>query len=145
MELAKSGYYLFTGVIKRLYWLAPTLLADPFDIAERWFGVMYEAPWWLVWVLVGIGIFIATLITYHDLRLENIKLEQSPKTNIKLQPRKFIDYNLLDNIKTEVRRVHGHHDDAGILHDAEEGWDYNAIPMRICSRCFKPRNKKGAW
>ena len=59
-----------------MYWLLPALLLDPFDLAERLFKVNYDVPQWLAWVLAGFGIFIAMLLTYHELRMQKVTLEQ---------------------------------------------------------------------
>ena len=50
------------GIIKRLYWLAPTLFLDPFDFAERYWGIMYNPPQWLAWVLLTIGFVVGLVV-----------------------------------------------------------------------------------
>jgi hypothetical protein len=60
---------LLWGILKRLYYLIPSLLLDPFDFVERWFKLMYKPPEWLFWVLLAGGLFIATFLAYHELRL----------------------------------------------------------------------------
>ncbi len=74
--MVESARQYAKGVLKRLYWLAPTLFLDPFDIAERYFGIMYSAPQWLVWVLLVIGFLIAGGLTYHELRAQKCTLEK---------------------------------------------------------------------
>ena len=56
-------------VAKRLYWLLPTLLTDPFDLVERVFHVSYEVPIAATWALIGAGFLLATLFAYHDVRM----------------------------------------------------------------------------
>ena len=68
VELLKSCGYFFLGILKRIYWLIPSILSDPFDIAERWFGVIYTAPPNTFWVLLFIGFFIAAFLTYNDIK-----------------------------------------------------------------------------
>jgi hypothetical protein len=53
---------------KNLYIFLILLLSDPFDLPERWFGVNYQLPSWLFWVLLGIAIGLATWRTIKDTR-----------------------------------------------------------------------------
>src|SRR4030043_1730793 len=75
--MVKSLGSFIIGILKKIYWLLPSLLSDPFDIAERWFGINNYAPQWLFWVLIGLGLFIASFLTYNDLKkkLDEIKEE----------------------------------------------------------------------
>ena len=75
MEILKSTGLLFGGILKRFYWLIPSLSSDPFDISERWFRVTYEAPWWMFWVLLFCGFTVASILTHHELRREKVTLE----------------------------------------------------------------------
>ena len=61
------GTFTF-GIFTRMYWLLPSLASDPFDIAERWLGMNYDAPQWLFWVLLGVGLFVAAFLTYNDVK-----------------------------------------------------------------------------
>jgi hypothetical protein len=63
----KSLWSFIVGILKKIYWLLPSLVLDPFDLAER-FGVNYDAPRWLFWVLLGVGLFISAFLTYNDLK-----------------------------------------------------------------------------
>jgi len=65
------------GTIKRIYWLLPSLLTDPFDFAERWLKVNYTAPSYMFWILLFIGYLIASVLTYHELREQKRKLEKT--------------------------------------------------------------------
>jgi hypothetical protein len=78
MELLKSLRFLIIGVLKRIYWVLPTLLLNPFDIVERLFNVSYEVPQWTIWVLFAAGWAVAILLSYHELRMQKIALEKSP-------------------------------------------------------------------
>jgi hypothetical protein len=51
---------------KNLYIFLILLLSDPFDLPERWFGVNYQLPSWLFWVLLGIAIGLAAWRTLED-------------------------------------------------------------------------------
>src|SRR4030043_140158 len=93
MELLRSLQFLSMGVLKRIYWLLPTLLLDPFDLVERLCKVSYEVPQWAIWTLFSLGWAIAITLTYHDLRMQKINLEKPPnwieaykKTHRKLPP-----------------------------------------------------------
>jgi hypothetical protein len=66
--LATSTRQLAWGVVKRLYWILPSFLTDPFDIAERWLKVTWEPPQFLFWLLLGIGLSVAVVLTYYDLQ-----------------------------------------------------------------------------
>ena len=76
MELLKSLRFLINGVFKRIYWVLPTLILDPFGVAEKLLNVNYDVPQWAVWVLFVAGWAIAIILTYHDLRMQKAALEQ---------------------------------------------------------------------
>ena len=69
MEFFKSIGLLSLGILKRLYYLIPSLFSDPFDVLERWFNVIYEPPQWMFWVLLVAGLCIAIILAYHELRM----------------------------------------------------------------------------
>lgn len=79
MELLDSTRELLWGIIKRLYWLIPSLFTDPFDFIERWFKINYEPPPYLFWMLIGMGLAIATVMTYNDLKKQNASLHSQIK------------------------------------------------------------------
>jgi len=76
MEYLKSLGLLLLGIIKRLYYLIPSLFTDPFDFLERWFKVNYESPQWLFGVLLSLGIIIAIALAYHEIRMQKVSLEK---------------------------------------------------------------------
>ena len=102
----------------------------------------YETPQWLVWVLIALGFIIAATLEYHNLRKNNILLEQEPKTAIRLQPRKP-DYGIVSSLSNQMTNKHGHTDSAGIESDYRSGIDTNDILKRDCTKCGKPRNQRG--
>ena len=74
MEFFRSIYIYSRGILKRIYWvLLFFLFSNPFNVAERWFGVRYEAPSYLVWVLLFIGFCFASFFTFHSLRKSIVK------------------------------------------------------------------------
>jgi len=75
MGFPKSLGLLLLGVLKRLYWVVPSLFTDPFDFMERWFKMMYQPPSFLFWLLLSLGLILAIALTYHELRMQNIKVE----------------------------------------------------------------------
>lgn len=76
MVFIKSIGLLLLGVLKRLYYLIPSLFSDPFDVLERWFKVIYEPPQWLFWVLLSVGLAIAIILAYHEVRMQKVNLER---------------------------------------------------------------------
>jgi hypothetical protein len=78
MEILKSLRLLVIGVLKRIYWILPTLVLDPFDFAERLLNVSYDVPQWAVWVLFAAGWVVAILLSYHELRMQKVALEKPP-------------------------------------------------------------------
>jgi len=76
MELFKSLRLFILGVMKRIYWLLPTLILDPFDLIERLLNVNYDIPQWAIWTLFTIGLMIAIILTYHELRMQKTALEK---------------------------------------------------------------------
>lgn len=72
MELLKSIRFFLWGIIKRVYWILPTLILDPFDLLERLFNVNYQVPQWSIWSLFSLGWFIAMVLTFHELRMNKI-------------------------------------------------------------------------
>lgn len=76
MDFLKSIWFLLFGILKRIYWLLPALLLDPFDLAERLFKVNYDMPQWGAWVLASLGVFVTIVLTYHELRMQKVALER---------------------------------------------------------------------
>jgi len=83
MELLKSVSLFFLGILKRIYWLLPTIFLDPIDVVRRLFGVNLNLPQWLNWILFILCWFIAIILTYHELRKQKVGLEK--RANPKLQ------------------------------------------------------------
>jgi len=54
--------------IKNLYVLVILFISNPYDIAERWFGLSYQPPPFLFWVLLGVAVCLAIYLTYRSLR-----------------------------------------------------------------------------
>ena len=76
MELFKSLRLFVIGILKRIYWILPTLVLDPFDFIERLLNVNYDVPLWAIWTLFTIGWMIAIVLTYHELRMQKVALEK---------------------------------------------------------------------
>ena len=76
MKLLESLGLFLRGIFKRIYWILPTLLLDPFDLLERLWGISYEVPQWAIWTLFAIGWLIASLLTYHELRMQKVALKK---------------------------------------------------------------------
>lgn len=81
MELWRSLYLFFWGILKRSYYWIPALLLDPFDIYERYksalpsewqINIAVPNPWAISAFLV---LFLwAAILTYHELRREHQRL-----------------------------------------------------------------------
>ncbi len=68
MKVLQYACLFILGFLKRIYWTLPTLILDPFDLAERLFNVDYNIPLWAVWSLFALGCMTAFVLTYHELR-----------------------------------------------------------------------------
>jgi len=148
MEFIRSLQQLAWGVVKRLYWLVPSLFTDPFDLLERWFGMNYQPAEWLFWLLLSFGLLIAIALTYHELRMQTAKLaqERKVKSSITSQLEKRLtgdDQIALMNLNRQMNALHGHDDYFAIRADYKSGIDMNDILKRDCTRCGRPRNKRG--
>jgi len=75
MNHIKSLGLLLRGIATRIYWLIPAIMSDPWDLAERWFGIKWNPPVWLGWVLLATGLFIAIFLAYHELRMQKLAFE----------------------------------------------------------------------
>ena len=138
------------GVIKRGYWLFVSLVTDPFDIAERVFNMTYEPPTWTFGLLLGIAVFIAGFLTYHDLRKEVQVAIDKPITVVKnvLQSKRKMrhdDWIVKMDLCSQMYEKHGHSDDSGIVKDILDGIDTNEILQRNCTKCGKPRNQESGY
>ena len=149
MQFWQSFWYFVWGTIKRLWALLPAFLADPFDIAERWFRVTYQPPDWIFWPLLVLGLLFAAALTYHELRMQKVELEKASlasTTRTVMGPRaKRLygdDYSVLVNL-CEQARSYGHNDDEAIKRDLLHKVDPNVILKRDCTHCGKPRNRAG--
>jgi hypothetical protein len=115
VDLFRSLGKFLLGILKRIYWLLPLLLSDPFDILDKW-GIKVVLPSLLVWILTGLGFFIACFLTYHELRLQSNKyqkeiitqewkyrrkllIKQRESTNLKNIP------TLLNKMRVQIQKI----------------------------------------
>jgi hypothetical protein len=75
VKFAYSFKLFITGTLKKVWFYLPPLVLDPFDIAERVFGINWIPPNWLAWTLFALGWVVAGAKTYHELRESKLKLE----------------------------------------------------------------------
>lgn len=75
-QFLESLKLLSWGFFKRIYWLLPTLVLDPFDIIERLTGWEYNMPIYIIWLLFSTGCLIAITLTYHELRIKTSNTTQ---------------------------------------------------------------------
>lgn len=107
---------------KHIYTFFILFASDPFDIAERWFDVIYQPPFWLFYVLLAVAIGSASWLTVLDLRrikrqvaIERIpNLLRSMSRHLRMKVQKMIKstYNLnemgiLGEIVKKCTRVYG--------------------------------------
>lgn len=85
MEFAASAVSLLWHTSRRVYTLIPALLLDPFDIAERYFGLMYEVPIPVIWGVFSVGVFVAVALAHHDIRMGKKRLEQRSEQKTDIQ------------------------------------------------------------
>jgi len=148
MEYFRSIGSLCWGVLKRLYWIIPGLVTDPFDVLEKW-GVRMNVPPIVSWTLTGLGFFIAVLLTYHEQRMNAIMAVQerdSLKKQVVRPPRGKLDahdHTVISNLNSQMWDLHGHGDEDGIEKDYQNNIDTDLILERKCTHCGKPRNKLG--
>ena len=149
MEFLKSVGLFFLGVFKRLYYLIPSLLSDPFDVAERWFNVMFEPPEWLFWVLLSVGLLVAISLAYHEVRMQSVRFDESSKgtllTLTKPKGRYLSSSHRITlwEIEQQMELVHRHSDHDGLEADIRDGVLVGDLMKRNCTRCGKPRNQEG--
>lgn len=77
---------LTLGIGKRAYWLLPVLILDPFDLLEALFDVHYDPPQWAVWALFGLGLFVASGITYNEARTQSKRRSSQPLEILRSSP-----------------------------------------------------------
>jgi hypothetical protein len=149
MEHLHSFRSLCWGVIKRLYWIIPGLVTDPFDVLERLLGVHMNVPPSISWILVGLGFLVAVLLTYHEERMRAVIATQELaiyKKQVVRPPRGKLtatDYFVIDNLNSQMWDLHGHGDREGIMQDYQNNVDTDIILERKCTQCGEPRNKQG--
>ena len=51
--------------IKHLYPVVILLVSDPFDIADRWFGMTYKPPQYIFWVLLAVATVASILLSFR--------------------------------------------------------------------------------
>lgn len=86
MFIFESVRFFSWGVLKRFYLWMPPLLLDPFELYEEF--VAPHAPDWAperiavadewTWIPMGLLVFWAAAMTYHELRVLSVKLARSP-------------------------------------------------------------------
>ena len=96
-----------------------------------------------------LGWLVAILLTYHELRMEKVGLEQKVRTTKRtmvLPPKRRLQLNesfVLDNLVEQMLTKHGYDDRNGIELDLARNRNQSEIMEDNCSICGKPRNQKG--
>lgn len=125
--------------------LIPAFFTDPFDFAERWFGMTYTVPPYLFWVLLIISLVVASFLTYRELYVEAAK-KDTPAVTLQRKTRlSWAHRETLRDIETQMEEIHGHSDPYGLEADMLDGVLGGDLMKRPCHRCGKPRNQKGDY
>jgi hypothetical protein len=66
MDYLRSFAILLCGVLKRFYFLLPSLIFDPFDIAERVFRVTYSPALWMFLGLLLVGLIVSIIMSVRE-------------------------------------------------------------------------------
>lgn len=69
------------GVVRRFYLMLPPLLFDPFDLLNIFWGIEYRPSQWVAWPIFAAGLFLAGLLTYHDLKSRPTLADSSAALN----------------------------------------------------------------
>jgi len=72
MKVIQSAFLFILGFLKRIYWILPTLILDPFGLVERFFNINYDIPLVAIWSIFALGCMIAFVLTYNELRVGNV-------------------------------------------------------------------------
>jgi len=79
MDYLKSTGLLLFGIIKYFYLYilqaVMLILSDLTGLLDRYFGKSYNIAQSVLWILVGVGLFVAIILTYHKLRMQKVALE----------------------------------------------------------------------
>ena len=143
MGVLRSAWLFLCGVLKRAIWYVPPLLLDPFDVAERVFKVDWIAPQWLALSLFLSGWAIAIVLTYHELRIQNVSLEKEIGKKSGMPVLRGIVYRrpnykqsaVLIDIAETMRKIHGHSDDSALEQDYLDGVLPSDLLGRSCTVC----------
>jgi hypothetical protein len=154
VEYLKSLGLLVVGIFKRVYTLLPAFLSDPYDILERWFGLTIEAPNWLSWLLLSLGLLVSASLAYHEVRMRSVGLELDlarkdkliSAPNRVLRPKKrlgYYDKMAITQIEELMQRQHGHCDIDVINAEVLSDKTISEIMDSDCTMCGKPRSGTG--
>lgn len=95
MKAKKYVFLLVIGFLKRIYWILPTLILDPFDIAKKLFDINYNVPLIVIWNILAVGCMIAVALTVRDIRNRTV-IEYFSK----LRDFKFFDKEIIKAIQS---------------------------------------------
>jgi hypothetical protein len=109
---------------------------------------MIEPPEWVFWVLLSMGLLIAILLAYHEVRMQSVRLEielsKKPITTLRPRTRLSTSHRMtLIDIEQQMESIHGHSDPFGLEADIRDGILTGELMQRNCHRCGKPRNQRG--
>jgi hypothetical protein len=101
-------------------------------------------PWYIVGLVVGIGLIVYGLVTNNS-NLIGVKTRAKERLRINggsesISPE---DANLILVMSIELDSIHGYNDLTGLFADRASGVPLNELKTRPCSQCGIPRNQRG--
>ena len=99
MEYLESARAFSWGVVRRFWWMLPAALVDPFDLLNLFWGISYRPNVWVVWPVFSAGLFVAGLLTFHDLRMKGS--QAAPDTDDVEQVARLLREQHLDTVLLE--------------------------------------------
>ena len=146
MARQNRAWRAFTKSVARWWWL---LVAGGLGGVQTVLSLagLTPAGSWAIGAGVAIGcLVIAMYLAYRDLYISTSiqwKIEKPP--NLRRRTLTYRERLQIDRLNGQMGGIHGHDDRDGIELDAIEGWDWDDILQRKCSRCSKPRNEEGGY
>jgi len=144
MEYCRSFILFCQGVLKRIYWLIPAFVTDPFDVLDR-LGVYMNVPPAISWSLVVLGFLVAIILTYHEQRMLGQRVTVGAN-HLTLTPRNQLTLSetyVLSDLVSQMQTRHGYDDHNAIELLLRKNIPADEIMNGNCSICGKPRNKRG--
>jgi hypothetical protein len=72
-EWLKSARSFGVGMLRRFWWWLAGVVVAAFDVVEWLTGKAIDVPNWTVWTLLGVGLSVSAIDTYHEVRMEAVR------------------------------------------------------------------------